>query len=59
MTRININFDDELLKRVDDYAKKCGINRTAAISVLCGAQLEQKDALYVMTQIIAEMNKEK
>lgn len=59
MTRININFDDELLKKIDEYAKKFGINRTAAISVLCGAQLEQKDALSVMTQLLAEMNKEK
>lgn len=59
MTRVNINFDDELLQKIDTYAKKNGINRTAAISVLCGAQLEQKDALFVMTQILAEMNKEK
>lgn len=59
MTRININFDDELLQKVDDYAKKLGINRTAAISVLCGAQLEQKDALSVMYQLLLEMNKEK
>lgn len=54
MTRVSMNFDDDLLKKVDDYAKKLGVNRSACVSMLCSEYMEQKEAL-VTLQAIAKM----
>ena len=58
MTRINLNLDNDLLKRIDNYAKKRGINRTAAISVLCGEYLEQKETVEIMGKAVDLIGKE-
>ncbi len=58
MTRINLNLDNDLLNRIDTYAKKRGINRTAAISVLCGEYLEQKEAMVTMGKMVDYLDKE-
>ncbi len=61
MKRININFDEDLLKKIDDYAKKLGVNRSATISMLCSEHLDQKEALNTL-QVISNMglvNKDK
>ena len=39
--RININVDEKLLARIDQYAEFMGVTRTAAISFLCANQLFQ------------------
>lgn len=60
--RVNIHFDEEVLKQIDEYAKKNGITRTGAISVLCMQSLEQKKAMdslqWIETnfQALREMN---
>lgn len=51
MKRVNINFDEELLKKIDDYAKKLGVNRSATISMLCSEHLDQKEALTTLQAI--------
>ena len=51
MKRGNINFDEDLLKKIDDYAKKLGVNRSATISMLCREHLDQKDALNTLQAI--------
>lgn len=41
--RVNINIDDELLSKIDDYAKDKYINRTSAICVLLSNALQGND----------------
>ena len=55
MKRININFDEDLLKKIDDYAKKLGVNRSATISMLCSEYLDQKEALITL-QALSRMS---
>lgn len=53
-TRVNIFFDEEVLKQIDGFAKKNGITRTGAVSILCMQSLEQKQAMDSMKWL--EMN---
>ena len=57
--RVNLNLDDMLLERIDKYSKKLGISRTAAVSVLCGEMLEQKEAMVTLREMVDIVNKEK
>lgn len=41
--RLNIKVDDELIKKVDEYAADKYINRTAAICVLLSNALQGND----------------
>lgn len=41
--RLNINVDDDLIKRVDTYAKENFINRTSAICILLSNSLRSND----------------
>lgn len=41
--RLNINIDDGLIKKVDEYAADKYINRTAAICVLLSNALQGND----------------
>ncbi len=41
--RLNINVDDDLIKRVDAYAKENFINRTSAICILLSNSLRSND----------------
>lgn len=56
MKRVNINFDEELLKKIDDYAKKLGVNRSATISMLCSEYLDQKEALTTLQALSSMAN---
>ena len=51
MKRVNIKFDEDLLKKIDDQAKELGVNRSATISMLCSEHLDQKDALNTLQAI--------
>lgn len=57
--RVNLNLDEMLLERIDKYAKKLGISRTAAVSVLCGECLEQKEAMVTLGKMVDIVGKEK
>lgn len=41
--RINLNIDDELLAKIDEYAAEKYINRTAAICVLISDALQNNE----------------
>lgn len=41
--RINLNIDDELLTKIDEYAAEKYINRTAAICVLISDALQNNE----------------
>ena len=45
LKRCSMYLSEDLLKRVDDYALRMGLNRTAAISSLVGTALDEKDAI--------------
>lgn len=53
--KINMNMDEELLKRIDEYAYSMGINRTSAISVLVSNQLKQDCALSALEKALNEI----
>ena len=43
--RVTMNMDGALLARVDETAKALGLNRSAAISMMCASYLEQRRAI--------------
>lgn len=45
VTRVNFNINNDVLKRVDDFAAQNGINRTAAFSVIISTYFRQDDAI--------------
>ncbi len=38
--KVTISLDDNLLKRIDDYAKKNGVKRSGLISIACSQYLD-------------------
>lgn len=56
--KINLNMDEQLLERIDAYAKYMGVSRTAAISFLCGNQLYQADAIKALSGAVEVLEKE-
>lgn len=58
LQRINMNLSDDLVKKIDSYAKDMGINRSAAISVLISTQLQQQDALGTIKSLVEIVDKE-
>lgn len=45
LKRVVMNLDENLVKKVDAYAEKLHINRTAAVSVLLSQACEQTEFL--------------
>ena len=54
--RININVDEKLLARIDQYAAIMGVTRTAAISFLCANQLFQNDTVNAISGAVNVIN---
>ena len=54
--RININVDEKLLARIDQYAEFMGVTRTAAISFLCANQLFQNDTVDAISGAVNVIN---
>ena len=54
--RININVDEKLLARIDQYAEFMGVTRTAAISFLCAHQLFQNDTVNAISGAVNVIN---
>ena len=52
MRRININMPAETLERVDAYAEKMSINRTAAILGLCSMALDSQKAMSDLGELV-------
>lgn len=53
MARVNMNFPDELLERVDAFAKKNYMNRTAVILFCCNQFLQANE----MQSLFLDMRK--
>lgn len=56
--RVNATIDPEHLARIDAYAERMGINRSAAICVLTGQALDGQDGIRAITQFAEELRKE-
>jgi metal-responsive CopG/Arc/MetJ family transcriptional regulator len=54
--RVNLNMDEKLLARIDEYAEYMGVTRTAAISFLCGNQLFQNDTVNAISGAVDVIN---
>ena len=55
--KLSMNMSDDLVKRVDEYAKRVGITRTSAICVLCSMQLDQLRAIMTLESASQIVNK--
>ena len=48
--RVSVCMTDDVLKKVDEYAKSVGISRSSAISVLCIEYLNQREAMDIINK---------
>lgn len=55
--RLNVNLEDKVLARIDEYAKEMFITRTAAIAVLCSQALDYQQVIYSLPRLIDKSNK--
>jgi len=51
MAKINISIDDELLRRIDDYADSAYQSRSGLIALACSQLLDQRDAMKAMAKL--------
>jgi hypothetical protein len=51
-------MDPEILKYVDEFAKKNGISRAGAISVMVSQYKQSMDGMKMLTELTAAMKKE-
>lgn len=58
LKKLTNNFDEDLIKQVDNYANSLHINRTAAMSVLLSQGLLQSSGIDTMKQLIEIYEKE-
>lgn len=56
LKRLNINMPVELVARIDDYADKLSINRSAAVNVLVSMALDSHKAVVVLEDTIKAIN---
>ena len=45
--RINLNIPDDLLRYIDDYAKKIGASRTVTVNLILRNFVDQQEAIRV------------
>lgn len=56
--RVNVNIPDDFLPKIDAYAEKMHLSRSAAITMMCGMYMEsQEEALDVLKQFNAMQKK--
>lgn len=56
--RVNTTMDPDHLARIDSYAEKMGITRSAAICVLTGQALDGQDGIRALSQLAEDIRKE-
>lgn len=54
---ISISMSVDVLAKLDDYAKKCYMNRSAAINSLLVQALDQNSAIDIMGRLLDKMDK--
>lgn len=52
LVRVSINLPVNTLNRIQEYAERMTISRTAAIVVLCNMALDQQEVLSVMPKLL-------
>lgn len=57
MKRVNMQFDEEMLTAIDDFATKMHISRSSAINVMISQFLVQRDSMAAMIDIASALNK--
>lgn len=55
--KINISLDDELVKRIEDYADRNYMSRSGCISFACTQFLNQADAVRAVKDLSVSMRK--
>ena len=56
--RVNVSIPDDFLPKIDAYAEKMHLSRSAAITMMCGMYMEsQEEALDVLKQFNAMQKK--
>ena len=58
LKRLNTNMPVELVARVDEYANKLSINRSAAINILVSLALDSKQAVLTLGDIVKVIREE-
>ena len=56
-TRVNMTFDETLLNRVDDEAKKMGLSRSAFFAVAANQYLMQIDNVQAVKDVKSMLDK--
>lgn len=57
MQRVNVSFEDNLLARTTAYAKKCGLSRSALVSIALHDYLEAKEKEPELLSLMDEFEK--
>ena len=55
--KINISLDDELVKRIEDYADRNYMSRSGCISFACVRFLNEADAINAVKELAVTMRK--
>lgn len=58
LKRIVMNLDEDLVKKIDSYAEKLHINRTAAASVLLSSAAETQEFMTHFPDLMAAYQEE-
>lgn len=58
LVRVTVNLTPELVDRVEAYAERMNVNRTAAVSVLLSDALDQKQAMGTLNAMMEEFKKQ-
>lgn len=59
LIRVTVNLTPELVERIESYAEKVNVNRTAAVSVLLSNALDQQKAIKDIGSLMDIYNAEK
>ena len=53
--RLNVNLEDKMMARIDEYAKAMNITRTSAITVLCSQALDYQQVINSLPMLIEKL----
>lgn len=57
--RLNVNLEDKMMDRIDEYAKEMNITRTSAITVLCSQALDYQRVINSLPSLIEKLELKK
>lgn len=55
--RINITLEDNVIEKIDTYAKNMDISRSAAIAILSNQAIEYSNAINAIPQVLSALEK--